>query len=546
MPIYTLQGPDGKTYDIEGPDGATAEQLGAFIQSQAAPQVSKTERFAQGLRDPIDGGAQLLTRMLPKSVVESGNQLNNWLADKTGMVGRLPEGGVDQQVKETDARFKTDGIDGYRLAGNLFSPANLAIASQIPAKGSLLARAAGGAIGGAASSALTPVAGDNYADEKLNQLKLGAGIGAAMPLAGGAVSRMISPKASVNPDVQLLRKEGVNLTMGQTLGGMANRLEEKLQSVPFLGDSISAARNAAREDLNRAAINRAVAPLGDRVEQVGHAGVKEAGDKLSAAYTGALNKLSHVTFDSNFAADLSQLKAMSSGLEPKFQRMFDKTLSDQFGSRLSGNGSMLGDSYKKVYSDIGKRAEQFSGMENAAARDYGAALSQLQNLMRQQIVRGGNPEAAQLMHAADSGWANLVRVEGAAKAAMNSDGIFTPAQLNMAVRQADGSVRDRATARGTALMQDLSKAGQNVIGNKVPNSGTIDRGLAVGLGGAAIADPMITGSVLGAGILGYTPLLQKVASGLAAKRPQAAQPVAEGVRKAFPFLIPVGAGLLNQ
>lgn len=34
MPIYTLQGPDGKTYDIEGPEGATAEQLGAFVSNQ--------------------------------------------------------------------------------------------------------------------------------------------------------------------------------------------------------------------------------------------------------------------------------------------------------------------------------------------------------------------------------------------------------------------------------------------------------------------------------------------------------------------------------
>lgn len=34
MPIYTVQGPDGKTYDIEGPEGATAEQLGSFVLSK--------------------------------------------------------------------------------------------------------------------------------------------------------------------------------------------------------------------------------------------------------------------------------------------------------------------------------------------------------------------------------------------------------------------------------------------------------------------------------------------------------------------------------
>lgn len=37
MPIYTVQGPDGKTYTVEGPAGATAEQVGAFVMSQQAP-----------------------------------------------------------------------------------------------------------------------------------------------------------------------------------------------------------------------------------------------------------------------------------------------------------------------------------------------------------------------------------------------------------------------------------------------------------------------------------------------------------------------------
>lgn len=538
-------------FDVQGARkaGYTDQELIPHLRpSSAAPvsNVSNTDRFLQGMKDPIDGGAQLLTHILPSSVVEKGNQLNNWLADKTGIVGKLPEGGVDQQVKEIDAKFKTDGFDGYRMLGNVASPANLAIASKIPAAGSLMNRAVAGGAGGVMSGMLSPVASDDYAGEKQKQMTVSGGVGTALPVVGNAVSRVISPKASVNPDVQLLRSEGVNPTIGQTLGGWANKLEEKLQSVPFMGDAISSMRNSSREDLNRAAINRAVAPIGAKVDKVGQEGVKEAGDLLSGAYQKALDNLSFVKFDKNFANDLTQLQSMASGLEPKFQDKFNKVLADRFGSRLSGNGSMLGDAYKKVYSDIGKDAATFSGMENAAARDYGSALKQLQNLMNQQVTRGGNPEAAKLMAAADKGYANLVRVEGAAKAAMNSDGVFTPAQLNMAVRQADTSVRDRATARGTALMQDLSGAGQNVLGNKVPNSGTIDRGLAVGLGGAAIADPVITGSVLASGILGYSPLAQKLMTAAVANRPQAAQPIAEGMKKAFPFLIPVGSGLLNN
>ena len=35
MPVYTVQGPDGKTYDIEGPEGASVDDLASVIQSNA-------------------------------------------------------------------------------------------------------------------------------------------------------------------------------------------------------------------------------------------------------------------------------------------------------------------------------------------------------------------------------------------------------------------------------------------------------------------------------------------------------------------------------
>src|SRR5512139_2637724 len=70
-----------------------------------APGMSAVERFGMGMADPIQGGAQLLTKLLPDSVVQAGNAANNWLADKTGLVARLPEGGVDQQTREREAAY---------------------------------------------------------------------------------------------------------------------------------------------------------------------------------------------------------------------------------------------------------------------------------------------------------------------------------------------------------------------------------------------------------------------------------------------------------
>ena len=54
-----------------------------------------------------------------------------------------------------------------------------------------------------------------------------------------------------------------------------NAAEEKLMSIPVLGDAISSARTASREQFNNTAINRAVAPIGARVEGTGQAAVRK-------------------------------------------------------------------------------------------------------------------------------------------------------------------------------------------------------------------------------------------------------------------------------
>jgi hypothetical protein len=547
MPIIEVPGHG----QVEFPDGMSDDEIVSAIKKSSMaeppkPSVSNLERFTQGLKDPIDAGAQLLTKMLPEGVVKAGNTANNWLADKTGLVGRLPDGGIDQQVKETGEKFKTDGIDWSRMAGNVLSPANLAIASKLPAAASLTGRVAQGAAGGAAMGALTPVTGGDFAEEKLNQIGTSAAFGGALPSVTGGLSRLISPKASVNPELALLKSEGVNPTLGQTLGGRFNTVEEKLTSVPILGDAISSARRKAQEQFNTAAINRATSPIGEKVENIGQQGVKEAGDLLSDVYKEALNKVKYVKFDQQFSSDLNQLKSMATGLEPKWESAFNKLISDKLGTRTSPNGSMLGDNYKNVISDLGTEVRKFEGMQNSASVDYANAVKQLQNLMQQQIGRGGDPVAAKMIRDADKGWANLVRVEGASTAAKNSNGVFTPAQLNMAVRQGDSSVRDRATARGTALMQDLGNAGQNVIGNKVPNSFTTDRALmSLGSLGSYAVNPAIPAALVGGAAM-YSPLAQKALNAAITSRPQIAQSVAKRVRNSSPYLIPAGAGLLND
>lgn len=551
-------------------DAKTAAPKGGMFDDlvPAATPLTRTDRIVKGMRDPFDGGAQLLTKALPAGIVEAGNSLNNWIADNTGLVGKLPQGGVDQQVRQQEAEYqarraldvpqgitnivsgvpKQAGFDGYRVLGNVMSPANLAIAARTPQALTLAGRVGVGALGGGASAALNPVTGDDFWSDKATQVGIGAGFGAGMPLVANGIRSLISPKASTNAELQLLQKEGVQPTIGQTLGGWANRVEERAMSVPILGDMISSARDKARTQFNKAAINRAVAPIGEKVDDVGQAGIKQAGDLLSKAYDDAINQVKVVKFDNQFGQELGQLRTMAQNMTPEMAKRFNTVVDDVLQPRVSANGSMLGSTYKQVDSKLGQEAAKFGKSSDPLQQELGDAFKQLQALLKDQAARS-NPAFAEAMKKADKGWANLVRVEGAGKAAINSEGVFTPGQLNAAVRQADSSVRGRSIGRGTALMQDLGSAGQSVLGNKVPNSGTADRLMQLGAGGALFTNPALT---IGAGIGGmglYTSPVQSALRYAVTARPQGAQAVGNALLQTSPRLVPgaaqVGLGLLN-
>lgn len=529
--------------------------------------MSRTDKVLTGMADPIHGGAQLLTHLLPTGVVDAGNSLNNWLADKTGLFPKLQERnlsslvtggptGVDKMVQDRESAYQSQrqaagesGFDGYRVLGNVFSPANVAISARLPAAASMAGRVGTGAAGGALTSAINPItAGGDYATEKATQIGAGALFGGLTPAVTGALSRVVSPRASVDPNVQLLRNEGVTPTIGQSLGGWANRLEEKAMSLPVVGDAIAHARDISRREFNEAAINRATQPIGVRVGGVGQGAVHEAGNAIDAAYGNARAALGSFQIDQQGAQEIGRIHAMVQNLPAQQRRTFEQTF-NSIATDISPNGTVPANVFKRIDSRLGEDAARFAGSVDPYHRQLGDAFAALQQTI-QGAGRRANPVADQLFTNADRAYANLVRVEGASKAAMNAEGVFTPGQLNAAVRQADRSVRDRATARGTALMQDLSNAGQQVLGNKVPNSGTADRLMLGGgaLVGSGMLSPAATAAMLG-GAGAYLGPMRGLLSAMAAARPQAAQPVAEALRQASPALVPLGAqvglGLLN-
>jgi hypothetical protein len=402
---------------------------------------------------------------------------------------------------------------------------------------------------------------------------LGAGFGAAQPavdqsergvnalmgLAGSAggqaavrgLSRVVSPNTSENA-LGLLR-EGVTPTPGQLLGGGFKRAEEGLTSIPIVGDSIKAAQTRAAGDLNRAAINRALEPVGASLPKgiTGREAIEYAGEELGKRYDALLPKLT-TQADGAFITELQNLRNMmgSGSIDPAKAQQFEAILNNQllakFQPGANGAPTLTGQTMKGIESDLGQLASQFRRSPDPDQQMVGDALLEVRELLRGNATRS-NPQFADELKAINTGYANFKRVQRAASSVAAEDGVFSPAQLQNAVKAMDRSKDKGAFAKGDALMQDLSEPGKAVLGPKVPDSGTPFRMLTTG--GAAglgyLLDPSIAAATLAVPAM-YSRAGQNALAALIARRPDAARPVGNALERLAPYAALPALGASTQ
>ena len=546
------QAPASKRYVIEDEPAAPTQTQRVLQRKPASKPSTKGtytgESLLRGVYDPFTGLAQVVYNMLPKGVQKAGDRLNDFIADKTGLMPKIGPEGFNQAIAGNEADYQQrrgGGIDGQRIAGNVLSPVNALMALKAPQAVTLAQRVVQGTGIGAVQAMSQPVTQGDYWSEKAKQGNTGAIVGGALPVVAGGFARAVSPRASVNPDVALLKSKGVDPTIGQTLGGWANTTEQKATSMFGVGDSIRTAREGARNQFNRAVLNDAVESVGGKVDDIGTAGVKRAGDIVSGAYDDALKGLNGVTLDQTGKAQLANLQAMSANMPDTTRNQFNRIINNIVMKRMSPKQGMTAETFKQVESELGSRAATYGKSMQASERELGDALLEAQNILRQQAARQ-NPAYAEALTKANQAWAKLVRAEGAAKASAVSDGVFTPGQYLGAIKSASKSVRGRDFSRGTALGQELGAAGQRVLGNTYPDSGTAGRMIPMLQGAGAVANPVVTLGGTAAGMAAYTPAVQRALVNAVSKRGASAPFTAEQIRKLAPVLNPLAIGLLNS
>lgn len=410
--------------------------------------------------------------------------------------------GVNQQMAGREKDYQAqraaagqDGVDWARLGGNVAATIPLGALGAAARGATLGGRLAGAALGGAGASALNPVTEGEYGPEKAKQAAIGAAVGPAAELTGNALSKVIKP--TFDQAKTLLMSEGVKLTPGQMAGGALRATEDKATVLPIAGDAIRSARTKGLEDFNKAAWNRVLAPIGEKLPANVKAGADAANhvaDKIDAAYAKVWPKVT-ATADADFMKDLTQIDKDAQASLPDAQyKQFRNILQSQLVQKDLSTGEAL----KGVDSTLGREAAGYKKNQDWDTRKLGDALDDLKLAFRGAVQRQ-NPQYAPEMDKLNQMYANYVRVSRAADALGAHGGIFTPAQLDNAVRAEDKSVSHRAFGKGKALLQDLSKAGMEVLPSTVPSSGTAERNTLVGslLGAAAGLGHGDFGAVLG-------------------------------------------------
>ena len=338
-------------------------------------------------------------------------------------------------------------------------------------------------------------------------------------LAGGAASTVVRafPAAARGlfgggrqrvDQVQALRDAGVFVTPGQAAGGFLKSLESVGARLPISGPAIRGARERGAESLNRAVANRALSNVDAGLPASVPVGA-EAADfvsrRIGQEFDRAADMVPQVAPDEPFFSNLGQIAARRSDLAESSAAQFDNIIKDRL-SRMTG--PISGRQLRTIESELGGVASE---VQDPQLRGMLMGVqSELQDLLART-----NPEAGKVLQNARAGWADYVRMRDAsAKAGGN---MFSPSQLQTAVRTQDSSIGKGGVATGNARLQDLSRAANAVMPDSFGNPGTSDVGAWIGLAGLAAANPLAgatTAATLGAVATPYTMIGRRIVESL--------------------------------
>lgn len=408
----------------------------------------------------------------------TGGHLDNVV----GLAGGNPELaniGIEQMRQQNPvSSFAGDVTGGAMLYATGRGALGLAGKGGAPATGTFARNALAGdaAMGGYIGS------GQGGTDVVSGQNAL---LGAAAGVAGGAAGRgaINTTARTLSPSGGSLAPayaEGVRPTVGQRMGGVADRAEQAFASVPLVGGIQRSARNNAVQDWQAGAFNQALREVGDGLPKgvksgtQAHAYMQQSFNRAYDKARSGLQFARDAEFDADFKGVAQEVALLSKDSQNAFRVMVEEV-----SNRLNVRGGNLnGGDYKTLVSRIESKARKLR-KNPQGDHELADAMEGLSLALDQGARRHSNPRAVAALDAADRGYVMAVLIEEAGRKAGGGEvGEFTGKQLEAAIRGNSGR-RSRQMLRGEAPLQKYAAAGSR-LGDSVPDSGTPERILTLG------------------------------------------------------------------
>ena len=229
-----------------------------------------------------------------------------------------------------------------------------------------------------------------------------------------ATKAIPTPSGPYAEAVKKLQGEGVDLTLGQTHGGTIRRAEEAHKSSRYIGPAIREAENRSIETFNKATYNRVLAPIGEtyKGDAIGHDGIKKVGDAISAAYDRIKPKLA-LKPDDKFLNEVSEIRNSGGDMPEAQEKQIESIINNRVLKRLGPDGTMDGTTFKQVEGELSHLSSTYKASADAAHRELGSAISEVQAAMRENLERTSDPSVREELKKINSSWAMLTRLENA-------------------------------------------------------------------------------------------------------------------------------------
>lgn len=337
------------------------------------------------------------------------------------------------------------------------------------------------------TQALLPAAGSETAGQMTEGTAAEPYARVAGALAGGlapsAARRAVSP-LPISPErqslVDTLRREGVDLTAGQTTGRKSLQYAES----ELGGNAGARMMDQQGEQFTAAALRRAGIEASRATPEV----IDEAFTRIGRQFDdlGARNR---IVADQQLGQDLLATINEYGSLVPQSARApIVENLTNDIVDSVRRNQGISGDSYQALRSRL-DRAARGAKADPQLSEALRGLRNSLDDAMERSIA-ANNPDDAGAWREARNQYRNMLVIEKAATGAGENaaQGIISPSQLRNATVTGQGR---RNYARGQGDFSELARAGEGIM-KPLPQSGTAPRTAVRNMGAALPA-------VLGAG-----------------------------------------------